>query len=61
MTLTKAISEIEIEFKDAKRMLDNIQFDPRRKLDRPCEKLHYWDGKCNGLKLALDYLRKVKT
>jgi hypothetical protein len=41
-------------------MLDKIQQDPRRKLDQPNEKLHYWDGRVTGLKLALEQVKSIR-
>ena len=49
--IRRAIGE---ELEDAKRMLHAITFDPRRKLDQPNEKLHYWDGKVTGLTIAFN-------
>ena len=54
------MESIQAELNDATRMYRKIAEDPKRKLDQPNEKLHYWDGKITGLKLALAYLRKVK-
>lgn len=52
-----AIEEIEKELADAVRMYRKIAEDPRRKLDQPNEKLHYWDGKVTGLKLAIQIIQ----
>lgn len=58
---THAVESIEHELNDSLRMYRSIAEDPKRKLDQPNEKLHYWDGKVTGLRLALEALRKVRT
>jgi hypothetical protein len=55
----RAAADIQAELDDAKRMLDKIQFDPRRDLEKANEKLHYWDGKVTGLALALQFVRNI--
>lgn len=60
ITVNQAIDNIEAEIVDAKRMLSKIQFDPKRKLDQPCEKLHYLDGRIIGLGIALQYVKNCK-
>jgi len=55
-----ALESIQAELNDATRMYRKIAEDRKRKLDQPNEKLHYWDGKITGLKLALAYLGKVR-
>jgi len=51
----RRINEVFAELADAKRMYENISKDPRRKLDQPNEKLHYWDGKVTGLQLVIHW------
>ncbi len=58
MDLEKVIAEIQKEADSARFMHDKIQMDPKRKIDQPCEKLHYWDGKATGLATAIYVLRK---
>jgi len=58
MNINKSLQEIESELADAERMHDRIKNDPRRKLAQPCEKLHYWDGKVTGLRLALELIKE---
>jgi hypothetical protein len=60
ISLARAIENIDAEIANSKRMRDSIQFDPRRKLDQPNEKLHYWDGKVTGLQLALQYVKNIR-
>jgi hypothetical protein len=55
----RAAANIRAELADAKRMLDKIQFDPRRDLLKQNEKLHYWDGKVTGLGLALQFVENI--
>ena len=56
--MNKITSEIRRELADAERMYNKIAFDPRRKIDQPCEKLHYWDGKVTGLKIAMEAIER---
>jgi len=55
-----AVSEINKHLEDAKRMYEKIANDPRRKLDQPNEKLHYWDGRVTAFRLAADTLSRVE-
>ena len=56
----QAVSEIQQELRDSRRMYDQICYDKRRKIDQPREALHYLDGKRTGLELALKLLERVK-
>jgi hypothetical protein len=60
ISLSRAIENIDADIADSKRMLDKIQQDPRRNLDQPNEKLHYWDGRVTGLKLALEQVKSIR-
>lgn len=57
-TLERIIDGLSSERQDAVAMRERIRLDPRRKLDAPCEKLHYWDGKAMGLELAITLVRE---
>lgn len=60
MTLSQAVHTINKEYISTKQKYEDIAFDPRRKLDEPNEKLHYWDGKRNGLQFAVEVLKKIQ-
>lgn len=56
--MNKLIADIQSELADAEHMYNKIAYDPRRKIDQPCEKLHYWDGKVTGLKIAMEAIER---
>ena len=61
ISLKRAIEEVQHDLEDSKRMLNKIQYDPKRKLDLPNEALHYWDGRVTGLKLALERMERIEV
>jgi len=56
--VARCYEELQDELDDAERMYKAISTDIRRRIDQPCEKLHYWDGKVTGLKLAIGIMRQ---
>ena len=59
LTKSKALARLKDELADAKRMYDKFAFDPRRDLTKCNEKLHYWDGKVTGLRIAQEIMEMI--